>query len=84
MAISFATDIRPLFRPIDIEHMLPFDVRLDDYEYMADPADGHFHARDVQAYLAGTKTPRMPLGGPFWSAAQLALLQQWIDDGFQP
>ena len=29
--ISFARDILPLFRPIDIKHMAPMGVLLDDY-----------------------------------------------------
>ena len=28
--ISFAADIKPLFRAIDIEHMTPFGVELDE------------------------------------------------------
>lgn len=34
-ATSFATDIKPLFRPIDVAHMKPFGVLLDDYAYMS-------------------------------------------------
>jgi hypothetical protein len=82
--VSFASDIRPLFRPIDIEHMLPFDVRLDDYAYMSDATDNHKNARDVGDFLTGARKPRMPLGGPFWTDEQLALYARWMDDGFQP
>ena len=35
--ISFAADIKPLFRTIDISHMTPFGVELDDYTYMSNP-----------------------------------------------
>lgn len=82
--VSFARHIQPLFRPIDVAHMLPFGVRLADYAYMADPARHHRNARTVGAYLLGTREPRMPLGGPFWTDAQLQLYKRWMDEGFQP
>ena len=81
---DFARDIRPLFRPIDVEHMRPFDVLLDDYAYMADAANDHQHAWDVYDCLAGIKQPQMPIGGPFWTADQLALYERWMNEGFQP
>ncbi len=84
MAVSFEKDIKPLFRPIDVKHMKPSKVLLDDYAYMSDPTDGHKHAADVGDYLTGKKEPRMPPGGPFWSAEQLALYAQWMSEGFQP
>jgi hypothetical protein len=84
MAVSFEKDIKPLFRLIDVEHMKPARVLLDDYAYMSDPASGHRHANDVGDYLTGNKQPRMPPGGPFWSEGQLELYAQWMSDGFQP
>lgn len=72
-----------MFRPVDIAHMKPFGVNLDDYGYMSDSTADHKNARDVLDYLTGTKTPRMPLGGPFWSTQQLDLFSQWMADGFQ-
>jgi hypothetical protein len=50
--VSFATDIKPLFRPIDIAHMKPHGVKLDDYPYMSDPANNHQNAQDVQDALS--------------------------------
>jgi hypothetical protein len=88
MSVSFAGSIRPLFRPRDLECMFPYDVLLDDYAYMSSPlgdntyAD-HAHARHVYARLTGAEHPRMPLHGPYWPEANLALFQQWMDDGFQ-
>jgi hypothetical protein len=91
MAVSFATNILPLFRPIDIQHMKPHGVILDDYTYMSDAtADDtypdHANARNVLAYLSpnGSTPPAMPPGGPYWSTAQLQLFNQWMTDGFQP
>jgi len=90
MTVSYATSIRPLFRPKDLTCMARYGVKLDDYGYMSDPAGDdaypdHAHARQVQCYLLPDACePRMPMGGPYWTSAQLALFQQWMDDGFQP
>jgi len=86
MAKSFRTDLLPLFRAIDIGHMKPHGVLLDDYVFMSNArGDGkfpdHANARRVFDSLA---TEWMPLGGPYWSAEQLSSFQQWMDDGFQP
>jgi hypothetical protein len=87
MPPSFAQDIEPLFRPRDISCMARFAVRLNDFAYMSDPGGDdtypdHANARNVFAHLTGTVTPRMPLGGPFWTDAQLQLFDQWMTDGF--
>lgn len=90
MTISYATDIRPLFRSRDISCMRGYEVLLDDYGYMSDPTGNetypdHAHARNVFCYLSPNACrPRMPFGGPYWSDVQLALYQQWMDDGFLP
>ena len=82
--VSFDTDIRPLFRAIDVAHMLPFNVLLADYAYMSNPAGDHQNARSVHAFLTGARQPRMPIGGPFWTPTQLALYAKWMSDGFEP
>ena len=46
--VSFAGDIKPLFRAIDISHMKLAGVKLDDYTYMSDPS----HANNVLATLS--------------------------------
>ena len=81
---SFANDIKPLFRPVDVEHMKRAGVVLDDYAYMSDPTDEHAHARSVHDRLTGEKKPRMPPGGPFWTAEQIALFEKWMSDGYAP
>lgn len=80
--VSFAADIKPLFRAVDIAHMKSFGVLLDDYKYMSDPS----HADRVLATLTpqNGEPPSMPPGGPYWSAAQLALFAQWQKDGYKP
>lgn len=79
-AISFERDIRPLFRPMDLEHMSAMDVLLDDYTYMSNAEN----AQAVYEYLNGTQQPQMPPGGPFWSDEQLSLFARWMEQGRQP
>jgi hypothetical protein len=84
--VSFAKDIRPLFRPIDIAHMKPFGVKLNDYNYISDPANNHKNAAQVQDNLSPQNgdAPAMPPGGPYWTPEQLALFAAWRTDGYQP
>jgi hypothetical protein len=84
--VSFANDIKPLFRPVDIADMKPMDILLDDYSYMSDPGNNYQNADRVQLSLSSQNggPPTMPPGGPYWSAAQLALFAQWRSDGYQP
>ncbi len=79
-SVSFERDIRPLFRPVDIEHMSGMDVPLDDYSFMSDPQN----AQNVLEFLNGKKQPQMPPGGPFWSEDQLSLFARWMEQGCQP
>jgi hypothetical protein len=79
-SVSFERDIRPLFRPVDLQHMSAMDVYLDDYTFMSDAQN----AQTVLEYLNGTQQPQMPPGGPFWSDEQLKLFARWIEDGRQP
>ena len=80
--VSFAADIKPLFRPVDISHMKRFGIKLDDYTYMSNPD----HANQVLAALSphNGESPSMPPGGPYWSADQVALFAEWQKDGYQP
>ena len=80
--VSFATEIKPLFRAIDISHMKRFGVELDNYTYMSNPDN----ANAVLATLSPQdgEAPSMPPGGPYWLASQLALFAQWQKDGYLP
>jgi hypothetical protein len=80
--VSFATDIKPLFRPVDIAHMRPHGIKLDDYTYMSNPDN----AASVLATVSpqNGEPPSMPPGGPYWTADQLALFAQWQKDGYNP
>ena len=79
-SISFAVDIRPLFRSVDIDHMRPLNVFLDDYNFMSQKEN----AIMVRDFLSGKKQPQMPPGGPFWSQQQLDLFASWVDAGCAP
>lgn len=80
--VSFAADIKPLFRAIDIAHMKSFGVELDDYTYMSDPSNADKVLEELTPQNG--QPPSMPPGGPYWTAAQLALFAQWQKDGYQP
>ena len=79
--VSFAKDIKLLFRAIDIQHMKPLGVLLDDYAYMSDATDNHANAQGVYDQLSSQS---MPPGGPFWTTAQLAVFTNWMKNGYQP
>ncbi|MFG6402185.1 MULTISPECIES: hypothetical protein [unclassified Microbacterium] len=71
--VSFATDIKPLFRPFDRDSMLKaFD--LWNYD------DVKTHEDAIAASLAAGG---MPCDGP-WPPDRVALLQKWISEGSQP
>jgi hypothetical protein len=80
--VSFARDIKPLFRAIDISHMKRYKINLDDYTFMSNPD----HANKVLRTLSPDedKSPSMPPGGPYWTEDRLALFAQWQKDGYQP
>jgi hypothetical protein len=80
--VSFARDIKPLFRAIDISHMKRFGVELDDYTYMSDPNNANSVLANLSSHNG--EPPSMPPGGPYWTAAQLELFVQWQKDGCQP
>jgi hypothetical protein len=81
MPVSFAKDIKPMFRQIDIDHMNQYRIFLDNYAYMSDPSADHGNAQNVEDTLANQS---MPPGGPYWSEEQLALYRQWKSDGYLP
>jgi hypothetical protein len=83
MATSFARDIGPMFRPIDVEHMKRGGVLLDDFAYMSLAENDHGNARAVLETVVGNP-PSMPPGGPYWTADKVALYKKWMDEGFQP
>ena len=80
--VSFARDIKPLFRAVDISQMRAHGVKLDDYTYMSDPENADKMLGALSANEGSA--PSMLPGGPYWTANQLALFAQWQSDGYQP
>jgi len=75
MAISFATDIRPLFRPQDIFAMKnAAGFNLSSYHDVSERAD---------RILARLKAGQMPCDGA-WPPEHVQLFTDWIGDGKQP
>ena len=74
MAISFGTDIRPLFREMDIEEMKvngPFDLsKYDDVKKNSKSIFGRLSDGDMPCDTA-------------WSPANVQKLKQWMDEGMQ-
>jgi hypothetical protein len=74
MALSFAADIRPLFRNEDIDCMKSMGIDLDDPVWMCVPAN----AQDVYRTVAdGSMPPDEP-----WPADRVALFRSWMDAGY--
>ena len=74
-AVSYAQDIRPLFRDKDVDSMRRaghFD--LSSYDDVAERADHILHR------LEGGN---MPCDGP-WPPEKVDLFRRWIDQGKQP
>jgi len=75
MAISFAKDIRPLFRDEpDVEAMKGFGLDLSCYD------DVRTHAAGI---LQRLDDGSMPCDEP-WPKEQIARFKQWMDDGMAP
>jgi hypothetical protein len=78
MALSFATDIKPLFTSTDQEHM-SFMFDLWDY--------GDVKSNAAEIYDS-VSAGRMPVDNDGkakpWSKDQVATFKQWMDQGCQP
>jgi hypothetical protein len=73
MALSFATDIRPLFRDGDVECMKPAGIALDDPAWMCVAANAQMV---YGAVSGGTMPPDEP-----WPADRVSLFKRWMDAG---
>ena len=75
MPLSFAKDIRPLFRDTpDVESMKDLGLDLSSYEDVKAKAEG-IHSRLADG--------SMPCDGP-WPHEQVAKFKSWIDEGMAP
>ena len=73
MALSFATDIRPLFREGDVQCMKNVGVELDNPAWMCVAANAQMV---YGAVSGGTMPPDEP-----WQAERVALFKRWMDAG---
>jgi hypothetical protein len=80
MAVSFQTDILPLFTQMDIDHMQDMGVQLNNYDYMRDPSN----AQDVYSQVSQGLMPPPGSGEDPWSPQQVNLFQTWMDEGYPP
>ena len=76
MALSYKTDIKPLFTALDQDHMLNQQGMFDLWSY-----------DDVQAnadiIYTAVKSGRMPPEkGSQWPADRVAKFKQWMDEGY--
>ena len=75
MAVSFAVDIRPLFRDSpDIDSMKQYGLDLSSREGV--------RAKSGSIY-ASLEDGSMPCDGP-WPEAQVKLFKRWMDEGMAP
>jgi hypothetical protein len=75
MALSFATDIRPLFRDEpDVKTMKRMGLDLSSYNEVKAKAEGIY---------ARLEDGSMPCDSP-WPKDQVSLFKRWIDEGMQP
>jgi hypothetical protein len=72
--LSFAADIRPLFRDKDIAAMKPAGLDLSSYE------DVKKRAQDIYARLSAKE---MPCDQP-WSDSHVQKLKEWMQSGMNP
>jgi hypothetical protein len=81
MAVSFATDIAPLFTSDDVEHMSGQGVSLDEYSYMSQPDN----AQAVYDQVSSGSMPIDDNGNPVrtWSSEKVSLFQAWMKGGYQ-
>lgn len=78
MPTSFANDIKPIFGPFRANMLWRFD--LTDYDQVK------ANAAVIQVYITADASSRMPpanYGNPL-TAQQLALFQDWINEGYPP
>jgi hypothetical protein len=75
MPISFAIDIRPLFRDSpDVDSMQRYGLDLSSYEEVKE------RASEIYAWLVDGS---MPCDEP-WPPPRLGLFKRWVDEGLAP
>ena len=73
---SFANNIRPLFREVDIDHMKRHHLDLASYDEVK------MQAQDIVSRVSNGTMPPPPETS--WSPDQVQRFQDWIDQGMRP
>ena len=75
MALSFASDIRKLFRDTpDIDSMKDVGIDLSSYDDVK---------KNAQLIYQVVEDGSMPCDGP-WPMSKVEMFKQWIDEGMAP
>ena len=82
MAVSYATQIKPLFTEMDRDHMLKVRfIKLDLWSYDSVKAVA---TEILDAVSAGSMPPPGTEPSAPWTQDKVQLFQQWINDGMEP
>jgi len=76
MAVSFAQDIAPMFKPFDVNMAWRFGLTTYD--------DVKANAMLIYSRMTNLSSPMPPPPYPPFSAEQIALFNQWMLDGYAP
>ena len=77
-SLSFATDIRPMFTDVDVDHMKKGDLDLSDRDDVLKNADAIY-----ATVLNGTMPPPAS-GEPRWTAEMCERFKTWQQQGGPP
>jgi hypothetical protein len=79
MALSYKTDIKPMFTPLDQDHMLNQQGMFDLWSY--DDVKSN-----ASAIYQAVQSGRMPPPGtePRWDSEKVKKFKQWMDEGYPP
>ncbi len=82
MALSYATDIKPLFTNLDHDHMLkaPQFARMDLWSY----TDVKNNASRILSAVQNGMMPPPNSGEQPWDQTKINTFQQWINEGYPP
>ena len=76
MAVSFANDIAPMFKPFDVNMAWRFGLTTYD--------DVKANAMLIYSRMTNLSSPMPPPPYPPFTAEQIVLFNQWMLDGYAP
>jgi hypothetical protein len=76
MAVSFANDIAPMFKPFNVNMAWRFGLTTYD--------DVKANAELIYSRMTNIGSPMPPPPYPPFTAEQIALFNQWMLDGYAP